>query len=110
MNMSDQELREKDLSDIVGITDLPEAERDETLANIGELMLEGVLIRVFAEMSDEEVLACEKFLEADPDTVTTIEYLHSVVKDIEKYFDEEVLAFKRECMAVAERQRVAVAV
>lgn len=103
--MSDQELLEKDISELIGINDAPAAERDDMLVRIGELILEAVILRVIADLSEENTAALEAYLQTDPEPEALLLKLEEFSPNIDTLFGEEVLAFKRECVAVMERQR-----
>ncbi len=104
--MIPQELLEKDLTDILGMSGLDERERNEMLENLGALILEGVVLRILADMPEEEMNEFEEFLKTNPEPEALLERLKKIAPDLDTVFEEEVVAFKKECIAVTERQRM----
>ena len=104
MSMSNDALLERDISEIIGISGLPDTEREDMLANIGTLVLESAMMRIVASMTDEESHAFEAFVAQDPNPEAMLNELHRIAQDFDEIITEETVAFKRECIAVMERQ------
>lgn len=94
----------KDISNILGLTGLLGAERDDMLERIGTLVIESVFLRVVAGFSDEEALAFSTFADTNPSPERMYEYLAGKVPELEVIWNEEVDAFREECFRVLERQ------
>lgn len=101
--MQDSQLLEKDISELIGLSGLEGAERDEMLEQIGQIILESVMIRVMAGFTEEQAADFEAFVATDPIPELMVAKLQSLVPELDTIFEEEVIAFKKECIAVMGR-------
>jgi len=102
--MNNEALLEKDISELLGLTGLEEAERDEMLANIGTLILESTMLRIIASLTAEETGTFEEFIALDPSPEALLNELKRIEPAIDDIVKEETIAFKHECVKVMERQ------
>lgn len=100
---TDTSLVNKDLGQLLGIAGMSEAEQDDTLSRIGELIMESVMIRAVSEMSDEEAAALAKDTAACTDAGSLAELLHARVPNIDDLILEESQAFRAECIDLLTR-------
>ena len=86
-----------DLSEILGLAALSERERDDMLEGIGELIMESVITRAVADMSDQEaeIFAQDVAGCADADALSAL--LERRVPNIDTLIQEESDAFHKEC-------------
>jgi len=87
----------KELGELLGLDALDQAERDQMLEGIGELIMESVIMRAVADMTDEEAeaFAAEITKCADPEML--IEVLAARVPTIDDLIREESEAFRTAC-------------
>lgn len=90
----------KDISDLFGLEDAPQEEKEAMLAEIGDVILESSLLRLSTELNEEQSAALEHYLEANDDSETILKYLLTQHTEFQKIFEEEVLAFKEDAIAV----------
>lgn len=102
--MSNEELLEKDIGELLGLSGVSSLEREEMLANIGTLILESTMLRVIASLTEEETGKFEEFIALDPSPEAMLNELRMLEPNIDEIVKEETVAFKRECVNVMERQ------
>lgn len=93
-----------DLTELLGLSGMSESERDEMLANIGSLILESVLLRAVASMSEDQTNQFTEFVAQDPNPEALLNELRRMIPHIDELVAEETEAFKAECVRVFERQ------
>lgn len=104
---TDTSLLNKDLGQLLGIADMSAAEQDDTLARIGELIMESVMIRAVSEMDDEEATALANDAKACADAGALAELLHARVPGIDDLIVEESQAFRAECIDLLTKTNLA---
>lgn len=100
---TDTSFDNKDLGQLLGIAGMSAAEQDDTLARIGELIMESVMIRAVSEMNDEEAGTLAKDAAACADAGSLAELLHARVPNIDDLIIEESQAFRAECIDLLTR-------
>ncbi len=98
--MTNTPIQDMDISEIIGLSGLVGAEQEDMLERIGSLILESVMLRVIAGMSDEEASAFESFVATDPSPEQMNAYIQERVPDIDSIFEEERAAFREECIRI----------
>lgn len=86
----------------LGLGDLEGAERDELLESIGEVLFQGVMLRVFEVLNEEEQDALSVLFDAsnaDPDNEEKRDELHQYIAEHVPQFDaflgEEIALLKK---------------
>lgn len=102
--MENEALLQKDISELLGLNGVSQAERDDMLANIGGLILESTMMRIIGGLSDEEAGKFEEFVAQDPSPDAMLNELRRIEPTIDEIVKEETIAFKVECIKVMERQ------
>jgi hypothetical protein len=90
-------IEETDLGRLIGLADMEPQEQEELLSRIGELIMESVMIRAVAELTDDEAIALTSAINAcaNPEALTAL--LTARVPDIDSLIREESFAFRNEC-------------
>ena len=91
---------DKDLTDLLGIEELEPAEQEAFLAEVGEVVFEGALLRLVAGLSDEQGEALDHYLEDEPAPDLLVKHLVDHYPQFEEIMKEEIVAFKEEVIAV----------
>jgi hypothetical protein len=102
--MEPSTLPQLDFSQLLGLSEMSDAERDEMLSNIGSLILESVLLRAVATMTEDETNQFTEFVAQDPNPEALLNEMRRVIPDIDTLVAEETEAFKEECARVFARQ------
>ncbi len=90
----------KDIIGLLGLELMSESEQTEIITDIGDLVMESVLLRLVAEMSKEQQEALDQFMESDPTSETLMNHLASHYSSFTTIWDEEVKAFRRDALSV----------
>lgn len=99
MNLTTNIIQE-DISDLIGLNSLSEDEKIAMLRDLGELVLESAIIRLTADMSDEQVKALDQYSDTVTDSQVLLNHLFQHYKNFETILQEEIVAFKEEALAV----------
>jgi len=94
------EILNKDISELFGFEDAPKEEKEAMLAEIGEVILESALLRLSTELTEEQSASLEHYLETNEDAETILKYLMTQHTEFQKIFEEEIVAFKEDAVAV----------
>ena len=98
---------QKDLGEMLGLSALSTYERDAMLEGIGELIMESVITRAVADMTDEEAEAFAFDVTQCADPAALADMLAVRVPNIDTLIQEESDAFRAECMDLMERVHTA---
>ena len=90
---------ETDISEIIGLTPLPEDEKIVLLRDLGELVLESALLRLVADLTPEQSAALDQYSDTVTDSEMLIKHLFEHYPRFEIILNEEIKAFKEEAMA-----------
>jgi len=86
----------------LGIDQLSEDEREETMARIGKLVFEGVMIRVIDSLSEEDQKNLQNIINEEINAQETsdkiLEFLRSKINNLDQIIDEEINVFKKESL------------
>lgn len=96
-------LAQQDMTKLLGLETLSEVEQAAFLANVGELIIEAALLRLAADLTPDQQSAINYYLETNPEPAVFMDYLLSHHSSFEKILEEEIAAFKEECVAVLGR-------
>lgn len=89
-------LKQNIINDL-GIGALPQEQQEEALARIGNIIFQGVLLRVMALMSDGDKIEFEKLLtEKNNKPEIILEFLRLKIANLDEVISEEVAKFKQE--------------
>lgn len=91
---------EKDITDLIGISEVPEEDRKTFLEDVGNLILESTVTRLMADMSDDEKKAFEIFVSEVSGQDDMLEKMGERYPKALSILEEEVAAFKKEAIAV----------
>lgn len=81
----------------LGISALPQEEQEEAMTRIGNIIFQGVLIRIIEVMSDSDKDEFEKVLsEKNGESEAVLEFLRLKIPNLNEIVDEEVAKFKQE--------------
>lgn len=94
------DLLQQNIAPILGIDLLEEAEQAVFLMDIGDLILESALLRLVADLNDDQESSLNHYLETEPSSEMLMEHLLTHHKNFEKILEEEIIAFKEEAIAV----------
>lgn len=91
---------QRNITSIIGLDGAPKAEQERRYVEIGDLLMESVMLRVLAGMDDPAAEKLEQFAANDPSPEDMLAYLRKVAPDLDRVVEEEVRAFKEEVLAV----------
>ncbi len=91
---------EQDLSVILGINDLPEAEQALFLNDIGALMLEGALLKFLVVLSESDQEALLSWMEQEIASEKILPDLIAKYPQFESFLVEEIHLFKTDAMRI----------
>lgn len=97
------QLIQQDLTKLLGLEAMAPEEQAIFLANIGELILESALLRLSAELTHEQAVALDYYLETNPSPEMIIQYLQKHHQKFEQYLEMEATAFREEAVSVLGR-------
>jgi succinate dehydrogenase flavin-adding protein (antitoxin of CptAB toxin-antitoxin module) len=78
----------------LNIENLPKAEQEKRLADIGSIIFQNVLMRVLEKMPEKQQDEFEKMLDSNANPEEIFEFLNKNTKDFQKVITEEALKFK----------------
>jgi len=88
-------LLDKDILEIIGGKDLPEAKKQELYTRMVETIQNRAIARIYDKLSDEEGQGLDKLIEAN-DKAKMDEFLKSKDIDLAKILLEEAIVYKSE--------------
>jgi hypothetical protein len=91
---------QEDISDIIGLNTLPEEEQILMMRNIGDIVLESALLRLTADLTDEQALALSQYMENVADQNILLNHIIENYKNFTSILQEEISAFKEEAIAI----------
>lgn len=94
------DIMEADISEVIGLSTLPEEDKVVMLRDLGDLVIESALIRLTADLSDEQVVALDQYTDTVSDSQILLKHLFEQYPNFENILVEEVKAFKEEAVAV----------
>lgn len=101
--MSPSTLIQQDISSLVGLDTLSAEEQAHFLSDVGELIIESALLRLAADMTPDQEASMNHYLETNPEPDIFMNYLLQHHVTFEQILEEEIAAFKEECVAVVGR-------
>lgn len=93
-------IMEADISEVIGLSTLPEEDKVVMLRDLGDLVIESALIRLTADLSDEQVVALDQYTDTVTDSQILLKHLFEQYPNFANLLEEEVKAFKEEAMVV----------
>ncbi len=99
----DNAIAQQDMTKLLGLESLSAEEQASFLSDVGELIIESALLRLVADLTPDQEAAINHYLETNPDPAVFMEYLLKHHASFEQILEEEVQAFKEECVAVMGR-------
>jgi hypothetical protein len=82
------------ISTALNIDNLPEADKEKILADIGSVIFQNVLMRVLENMPEKEQDEFEKLLDKNAESEEVFNFLNNKVADFPKIIEEEAIKFK----------------
>ena len=81
---------------------LTETKRREALEHIGRIVYERILLRVLAELTEEQKDAFDQLLaKKSKDSDAIFEFLNSTLPNLEQLVNEEIVKFKQSAAGIA---------
>jgi hypothetical protein len=99
MDTTNQDVRDQ-LIQAYNLQALSAQEQDETIAKIGELVFQNVLMRVIPTLAEDKQSAFEALLEGNASPEEIFGFLSQEVPDLETIMQEESANFHKESMDV----------
>lgn len=100
MNSVNTTSGEANIENILGLSGLKGEELEDMLASIGSLIMESVILRVVAGLTDEEAAALDSYASSNPSPVELYDYMKERVPELDTLFEEESAAFREECVRI----------
>ncbi len=95
-----KEIINKDLMEELGISSLPEEEKNKVMERIGKLIYQSVIIRVLEKLDENDVDEFEKIVHSVQDSnegaENILKFLRSKIVDFDEIVTEEISTFKQE--------------
>lgn len=82
--------QQKDIIELLGIENFSVEEKVAYLSKIADAVMDKVLLRLVAELSDDQVEAMEQFMETEPDPETVMKHLAEHHENFALFLKEEV--------------------
>jgi hypothetical protein len=98
-------LLNKNLAEVLGITQLPLEEQAAFLSEVGDVIFETSLVRLVSSLDQEQQQALEQYLETEPEPEVLLSHLLEHHKDFEQILEEVVLEFKEDALEVLEEKK-----
>lgn len=96
-----QQIINRDIITEFGLDKLAPERQQELFGKIGELIFQGVLIRVLDSMSEEKQAELNSFLEAaGEDGGKIVSYLEANVPQFNEVVEQEIIKFKKESLDI----------
>lgn len=93
-----QTILEQNIIGTLGLETLSDQEKVAFLSQVGDVLIESVLLRLVADMTPEQEVSLGYYLETSPDSETLLTHLLEHYKDFELILQEEIIAFKEEAI------------
>ncbi len=93
------DLLQQDISKLLGIDDMPEAEQALFLNDIGSLLLEGALMKFVLTLTDDEQTALEVWSDQPPTEAMLPELLERFPA-FETFLTDEIHSFKADAVRI----------
>lgn len=90
---------EQDISKLLGIDDMPEAEQALFLNDVGSLLLEGALMKFVLTLTDKEQAELDAWIEEPPSEQLLPDLLKKFPK-FEEFLTEEIKNFKADAIRI----------
>lgn len=98
------DLLSKDISDLIGLESLPPDQQAAFLGQIGDTVMESALLRLIADLNEEQQAALDHYLETEPEPEAMMQHLLTHYPHFETFVEEEVTALKSEIIAVMDTE------
>jgi len=82
------------IANVLNIDNLPEADQEKILADIGSVIFQNVLMRVLEKMSEKDQNSFEKLLDQNGTQEEIFNFLNSKTKNLSEIIEEEATKFK----------------
>ena len=82
------------IANVLNIDNLPEADQEKILADIGSVIFQNVLMRVLEKMSEKDQNSFEKLLDQNGTQEEIFNFLNSKTKNLSEIIEEEAIKFK----------------
>ncbi len=82
------------IANVLNIDNLPEADQEKILADIGSVIFQNVLMRVLEKMSEKDQNSFEKLLDQNGTPEEIFNFLNSKTKNLSEIIEEEATKFK----------------
>ncbi|MDQ3075738.1 MAG: hypothetical protein M3Q34_01270 [bacterium] len=86
--------------ELFGIDKLPEEQQEETIAQIGKIIFQAVLVRVLPLLEDEEMAEYDKLLESSPSPDELLSFFFDKVPGFLEIIAEESRNFQSEAESI----------
>ncbi len=94
-----QDLIKNNLFTLFEIDKMSEAEQEETIARIGKIIFDAVLIRVLPMLKDEELKEYDKLLDTNPEPEGVLDFFFEKIPNFLAIMVEESEKFRQESEA-----------
>ncbi len=89
-----------DITKTIDLSWLTDIEKDELIISIGDLIMEAALLRLSAELTDEQQETFDQFMETNPSPEILFKHLLDHHKNFERILEEERDNFMAEAARV----------
>lgn len=87
---------QKNLEDLFGTKEMSEAQRDDFMERVGNIVMEAAVLRLLASLKEEQIEELETHLVDESSPEVLLEYLLSNYPDFSGMIEEEINAFRSE--------------
>ncbi len=102
-------LIQQDISKALGLDALNEAEQEVLLEYVGEIILEGALMKLMAGLSYEQIEALDHYLDDEPEAKILMQHLFEHYPDFEAIMQAEIEALKSDMVSLLPEETVSAA-
>ena len=95
----------KNLAEVLGITQLPLEEQAAFLSEVGDVIFQTSLVRLVSSLTPQQQQALEQYLETEPEPEVLLSHLLEHHKDFGKILEDAVLEFKEDALRVLEEKK-----
>lgn len=91
---------QKNLEDLFGTKEMSEAQRDDFMKRVGNIVMESSVIRLLATLTEEQIEKLESHLVDESEPEALLKYLLSTYPEFETIIGEEINAFRAEAIEI----------